>query len=255
MVRSAIARASQYTDDIEFSAEDASRTDPEFLCQVIRMAIGSGATTINLPDTVGYATPAEYAAMFRLVQAQVPESAGVVLSAHCHDDLGLAVANILRPSRQGPGRWNAPLTASVSGRVTPPWRSWSWPAGCAERLSSSNARWIPERSTAPASCCPSSLVSFHAKQGHRGPQRLCSRGRNPPARHAPERFDLRDHPSRDGGYSAVYSGAGETLGPACAGAAIPGAGVPALRRPSWRRSTKVSLRWRNESGRSWMKTC
>src|SRR6185312_13913964 len=101
MVQSAIARAGQYTDDIEFSAEDASRTDPEFLCRIIRTAIGSGATTINLPDTVGYATPAEYAAMFRLVRAQVPESAAVVLSAHCHDDLGLAVANSLAAIQAG----------------------------------------------------------------------------------------------------------------------------------------------------------
>src|SRR4051812_14552182 len=101
MVQSAIARASQYTDDIEFSAEDASRTDPEFLCQIIRMAIGSGATTINLPDTVGYATPGEYGAMFRRVRAQVPETAGVVLSAHCHDDLGLAVANSLAAIEAG----------------------------------------------------------------------------------------------------------------------------------------------------------
>ena len=101
MVQSAIARAGQYTDDIEFSAEDASRTDPEFLCRIIRTAIGSGATTINLPDTVGYATPAEYAAMFRLVRAQVPESAAVVLSAHCHDYLGLAVANSLAAIEAG----------------------------------------------------------------------------------------------------------------------------------------------------------
>ena len=101
MIQSAIARAGQYTDDIEFSAEDASRTDPEFLCRIIRTAIGSGATTINLPDTVGYATPAEYAAMFRLVRAQVPESAAVVLSAHCHDDLGLAVANSLAAIEAG----------------------------------------------------------------------------------------------------------------------------------------------------------
>ena len=101
MIQSAIARAGQYTDDIEFSAEDASRTDPEFLCRIIRTAIISGATTINLPDTVGYATPAEYAAMFRLVRAQVPESAAVVLSAHCHDDLGLAVANSLAAIEAG----------------------------------------------------------------------------------------------------------------------------------------------------------
>jgi 2-isopropylmalate synthase len=95
MARAAVRRARQYTDDVEFSAEDASRTDPDFLCQVIEAAIEEGARTINLPDTVGYATPAEYAAMFRGVRDRVPGCERVVLSAHCHDDLGLAVANSL----------------------------------------------------------------------------------------------------------------------------------------------------------------
>jgi 2-isopropylmalate synthase len=101
MARSAVRRARKYTDDVEFSAEDASRTDPEFLCRVIEAAIDEGATTINLPDTVGYATPAEYAAMFQAVRERVPSSEGVVLSAHCHDDLGLAVANSLAAVNAG----------------------------------------------------------------------------------------------------------------------------------------------------------
>jgi 2-isopropylmalate synthase len=95
MTREAVRRARQYTDDVEFSAEDASRTDPDFLCRVVEAAIEEGATTINLPDTVGYAMPAEYAAMFRDVRERVPGSDRVILSAHCHDDLGLAVANTL----------------------------------------------------------------------------------------------------------------------------------------------------------------
>jgi 2-isopropylmalate synthase len=95
MTRTAVRRARQYTDDVEFSAEDASRTDPDYLCQVIEVALEEGATTINLPDTVGYATPAEYAEMFRSVRERVPGIDRVALSAHCHDDLGLAVANTL----------------------------------------------------------------------------------------------------------------------------------------------------------------
>jgi len=95
MVRSGIQRARQYTDDVEFSAEDATRSNPDFLAEVVRIAIAAGATTVNLPDTVGYATPVEYGSMFRLIRERVPESDGVVLSAHCHDDLGLAVANSL----------------------------------------------------------------------------------------------------------------------------------------------------------------
>jgi 2-isopropylmalate synthase len=101
MLRRAIQRARQFTDDVEFSAEDASRTDPDFLCQVVRAAIEEGASTINLPDTVGYASPAEYAAMFRTVRERVPESSRITLSAHCHDDLGLAVANTLAAIEAG----------------------------------------------------------------------------------------------------------------------------------------------------------
>jgi 2-isopropylmalate synthase len=95
MVRASVRRARQYTDDVEFSAEDASRTDPEFLCRTVETAIHEGATTINLPDTVGYALPTEYAAMFHMVRERVPGADRVILSAHCHDDLGLAVANSL----------------------------------------------------------------------------------------------------------------------------------------------------------------
>src|SRR5207245_1222499 len=85
----------------EFSAEDASRTELDFLCRVIEAAIAEGATTINLPDTVGYALPAEYGAMFRAVRERVPGARDVVLSCHCHDDLGLAVANSLAAVEAG----------------------------------------------------------------------------------------------------------------------------------------------------------
>ena len=91
----AIRRARRFTDDVEFSAEDATRTDLDFLCRVVEVAIREGATTVNLPDTVGYALPAEYAAMFRAVRERVPGAERVAFSAHCHDDLGLAVANSL----------------------------------------------------------------------------------------------------------------------------------------------------------------
>jgi 2-isopropylmalate synthase len=104
MARAAVKQARRYTDDVEFSAEDASRTDPDFLCRVVQAAIEEGATTINLPDTVGYAMPREYAAMFRDVRARVPGIERVVLSAHCHDDLGLAVANTLAAVAAGAGQ-------------------------------------------------------------------------------------------------------------------------------------------------------
>ena len=87
--------ARQYTDDVEFSAEDATRSDMDFLCQVIEAAIEAGATTINLPDTVGYLTPDEIRDFFRTVRARVPHGDDVIFSTHCHDDLGLAVANTI----------------------------------------------------------------------------------------------------------------------------------------------------------------
>jgi 2-isopropylmalate synthase len=104
LAQAGIRRARRFTDDIEFSAEDASRTDPDFLCQVVELAIAEGATTINLPDTVGYATPAEYGAMFRSVRERVPGADRVVFSAHCHDDLGLAVANTIAAIQAGCGQ-------------------------------------------------------------------------------------------------------------------------------------------------------
>jgi 2-isopropylmalate synthase len=98
---SAVRRARQFTDDVEFSAEDATRSDRDFLCRVVEAVIKAGATTINLPDTVGYATPADIREFFEYVRANVPNSDKAVFSAHCHDDLGLAVANSLSAVQGG----------------------------------------------------------------------------------------------------------------------------------------------------------
>ena len=89
----AVKLARTYTDDVQFSAEDATRSDMEFLCRVVEGVIDAGATTINLPDTVGYATPDEIRDFFTTVRATVSNADKAVFSAHCHDDLGLAVAN------------------------------------------------------------------------------------------------------------------------------------------------------------------
>ena len=88
-------------DDVEFSAEDATRTDPDFLVQIVTVAIQAGATTVNIPDTVGYTTPEEYAATFRMLLAKVPGAENVIFSTHCHDDLGMAVANTLAGIQAG----------------------------------------------------------------------------------------------------------------------------------------------------------
>ncbi|MEM0963626.1 MAG: 2-isopropylmalate synthase, partial [Bacteroidota bacterium] len=94
MATEAIQHARTHTDDLEFSAEDAGRTDHAFLCDVVCAAVEAGATTINIPDTTGYCTPQSYAALFEAASGCC-DLTGVTLSTHCHDDLGLAVANTL----------------------------------------------------------------------------------------------------------------------------------------------------------------
>jgi len=94
-VGEAVAYARSLCEDVEFSPEDAGRSDPEFLWQVLAIAIQAGATTLNIPDTVGYCTPTEYRRMIEGILKNVPGADKVILSAHCHDDLGLAVANTL----------------------------------------------------------------------------------------------------------------------------------------------------------------
>jgi 2-isopropylmalate synthase len=94
-VRAAVAQAREYTEDVEFSPEDGSRSDIEYMAEVIQIALDEGATTINVPDTVGYTMPREYHAMFTELYRLVPDLRNVTLSVHCHDDLGIAVANSL----------------------------------------------------------------------------------------------------------------------------------------------------------------
>jgi 2-isopropylmalate synthase len=91
----AIKYAKKFTDNIEFSAEDGSRSDRDFLCKIFGAAISAGATTINLPDTVGYAIPGEFADLIAYVKEHTPNMGKAILSVHCHDDLGLATANTL----------------------------------------------------------------------------------------------------------------------------------------------------------------
>lgn len=91
----AVSLAKTLVDEVEFSPEDSTRTGHDFLCQIVGVAIEAGATIINLPDTVGYAIPTDYAEMFRVIRERVPGADKVTLSAHTHNDLGLAVANAL----------------------------------------------------------------------------------------------------------------------------------------------------------------
>lgn len=93
--REAIGYAKSLCDDVEFSPEDATRTDPEFLCRVLEAVVEAGATTLNIPDTVGYTVPTEFAELITTIRQRVKGIEKVTISAHCHNDLGMAVANAL----------------------------------------------------------------------------------------------------------------------------------------------------------------
>src|SRR6187397_2505186 len=101
MVVAQVARARSHTDDVEWSAEDATRTEQDFLCRCVEAAINAGATTINIPDTVGYTVPEEYFALMTRLREAVPNSDKARFSVHCHNDLGMAVANSLAGVRAG----------------------------------------------------------------------------------------------------------------------------------------------------------
>jgi len=101
MARTMVARAKKYVADVEFSPMDASRTEPEYLYQILKEAIAAGATTVNIPDTVGYAIPAEFGRLIEGITQNVPNIDKAVISVHCHNDLGLAVANSLEAIKHG----------------------------------------------------------------------------------------------------------------------------------------------------------
>src|ERR1700716_3304188 len=101
MVIAQVTRARNHTDDVEWSSEDGTRTEQDFLCRCVEAAINAGATTINIPDTVGYTVPEEYFALIKMLRERVPNSGKARFSVHCHDDLGMAVANSLAGVRAG----------------------------------------------------------------------------------------------------------------------------------------------------------
>jgi len=101
MARNMVTRAKEYTDDVEFSPMDATRTEPEYIYQILEAVIDAGATTVNIPDTVGYTIPDEFGRLISGILKNVPNIRQAVVSVHCHDDLGLAVANSLEALRHG----------------------------------------------------------------------------------------------------------------------------------------------------------
>ena len=101
MTRKAIRFARKYADDVEFSAEDATRSEPDFVCDVFRVAVEEGATVLNVPDTVGYTLPEEFSKLIRKVKEEIVREKPIKISVHCHNDLGLAVANSLAAVEAG----------------------------------------------------------------------------------------------------------------------------------------------------------
>ena len=121
--RAAVAHAKQYCDDVEFSPMDATRADLEFTAEVCAIAVEEGATTINIPDTVGYTMPAEYTAYLERLYALVPGLRDITLSVHCHDDLGHGRRQLAgRRAWRARARSSARSTASASAPATPRWR-------------------------------------------------------------------------------------------------------------------------------------
>ncbi|NCC29972.1 MAG: 2-isopropylmalate synthase, partial [Gammaproteobacteria bacterium] len=97
----AVQRARRYTDDVEFSPEDAGRSEIDFLCRVLEAVIDAGAGTVNIPDTVGYNIPDQFGSLIRTLRERIPNADKAIFSVHCHNDLGLAVANSLAAVRNG----------------------------------------------------------------------------------------------------------------------------------------------------------
>ncbi len=190
----AVALACTYSDNVEFSAEDATRSDPGFLRQIVTVAVQAGATTINLPDTVGYTTPDEYKALFARMQGEIPGADDIIFSTHCHNDLGMAVANSLAGveggARQiectingiGERAGNAALEEIAAALAT---RRDKFPYSNGIAAQAALPHQPPARRV--------DQLRLLAQQGGRRSQRLRARIRHPPARHAGQPPHLRDH--------------------------------------------------------------
>ena len=163
IIASAVAsvkRAVGYCADVEFSPEDAARTESDFLCQVVEAAIAAGATTVNIPDTVGYATPRHMDNVIRTLRQRVPNIDKAVISVHCHNDLGMAVANSLAAVEAGAGQVECTINGigeragncSLEEIVMAP-------AHPARLLPCRHRASTPSGSSPPAGWCPTSRAS------------------------------------------------------------------------------------------------
>ena len=210
---SAVARARGYTDDVEFSPEDASRSDFDFMCEVLQVAADNGATTLNIPDTVGYGVPEEYAEKLRRIRRQV--SGDYLLSTHCHNDLGLAVANslsgVLAGARQvecaingiGERAGNAALEEIVMAVKTRDDFFGGLEVGIRTEELHKTSRLVSRLTGYP--------VQYN--KAVVGRNAFAHEARHPPARRAQRAHHLRDHGPAGGGPGGQPDRAGQALGP------------------------------------------
>ena len=210
---------------------DATRADVEFTAEVIQIAIDEGATTINIPDTVGYAMPIEYAAFLGRLYELVPALRDVVLSVHCHDDLGLAVANSFAGVQAGARQVECAINGigERAGNASLEEIVMLLHTRAADIGLSTGDQHARDRPHEPAGLEPDRL-SGTAQQGDRGPQRVRPRVGDPPGRRAQGALDLRDHGRDDGRPGGQLARAGQALGPPRAALGAAGAGLR-RRRP------------------------
>ena len=239
-----VKRAKGYCDNIEFSPEDAARTEPDFLCRVVEAAINAGATTVNIPDTVGYATPAHFGGVIKNLVNRVPNIDRAVISVHCHNDLGLAVANSLAAVENGAGQIECTING-IGERA----------GNCSleEVVMAMRTRIDYYNTTTKINTprlVPTSrlLVEHHrpagaAQQGDRRPQRVRPRGRHPSGRHAEGTHDVRNHAAGGRRLHANRSGAGQAQRPGRAGRSGQGAGLPSDGRAICKKCSTSSRSW------------
>ena len=235
MVVAQVTRARGHTDDVEWSAEDATRTEHDFLCRCVEAAINAGATTINIPDTVGYTVPEEYFALIEMLRTRVPNADKARFSTHCHNDLGMAVANSLAGVKAGARQiectingigeraGNAALeevvmAMKVRNDVLPFW------TGIEATMLTRASKLV----------VGGDLVPGAVQQGDRRAECLRARERHPPGRHAQERADLRDHDAGERRREADLVGDGQAFRPPCFRAQAGRARLPARRQPAGR---------------------
>ena len=213
-VGASVARARNYTDNVEWSPEDATRTERDVLLRCCEIAIKQGATTINIPDTVGYSVPEEYYELIKMLRETVPGGDKVVWSTHCHNDLGMAVANSLAGVRGGARQIECTIN------------------GLGERAGNAALEEIV-MATEGAPGHPAVLVRggfglLHPRveagrggggvprpvqQGDRRPECFRARERHPPGRDAEEGGDLRDHDAGERRSVEVDAEYGQAVGP------------------------------------------